>query len=116
MATITAPLRANMDRLGGDFSDENIRTLGNHVPMLLQNGGTELLELWLEPVGQDYWLSPGETVIVTSYGSWSDHPFETYHEPECVQVWVSSCFATVTFPDGTEVPPAHRRPAGKYGS
>lgn len=110
----TAPLVENMARLDGDFSDDGIRKLGNPVPMLIGNNGTELLQLFLEPIGQDYWLLPGETVTVTSYGSWSDRPFEVSHMPDFIQVWVSTCFATVTYPDGTEVPGAVNRPPGVY--
>ncbi|MEU8077800.1 hypothetical protein AB0B31_20380 [Catellatospora citrea] len=110
---ITAPLRANMPK-AGDFSHEAIRALGNPVPMLVQNSGDTLLELILEPFGQDYWLQPGESVVVTSYGRWDDRPFEIVHEPACVTVWATSWFATVSFPGGDEVPGGHQRPAGKY--
>lgn len=116
VADITGPLVRNMEALAADFSDEGIRSLGNPVPMLVGNDGTELLELFLEPVGQDYWLLPGENVIVTSYGTWNDRPFEISHQPDFLQVWVSSCFATVTYPDGTEVPGAVNRPPGAYGT
>ncbi|MFD8147082.1 hypothetical protein [Streptomyces sp. NPDC059708] len=116
MADITTPLTRNMEALEGDFSDEGIRSLGNPVPILVGNDREELLELFLEPVGQDYWLLPGENVIVTSYGTWSGRPFEVSYQQDCVQVWVSSCFATVTYPDGTEVPAAVNRPPGAYGT
>ncbi|MFG2880552.1 hypothetical protein ACGFYU_36985 [Streptomyces sp. NPDC048337] len=69
MARITEPLTRNMAELEGDFSADGIRKLGHPVPMLVGNNGSELLELFLEPVGQDYWLLPGEDVVVTSYGS-----------------------------------------------
>ncbi|CAM5356901.1 hypothetical protein GCM10010343_75990 [Streptomyces avidinii] len=114
MAQITEPLSRNMAAIDGDFSMEGIQKLGNPVPMLVENAGKGLLELWLEPFGQDYWLQPGESFIVTSYGHWSDRPFETAHEPERIQVWAASCFATVTFPDGTEVPGGHQRPRAEY--
>lgn len=114
VAEITGDLRQNMEATGGDFSLEGMSKLGNPVPMLVQNSGPELLELWLEPIGQDYWLRPGESVTVTSYGSWTGHPFETVHEPGRLEVWVSSWFAAVTFPDGTEVPGAHQRPRDEY--
>ncbi|MEU9287266.1 hypothetical protein AB0D57_21750 [Streptomyces sp. NPDC048275] len=108
-----APLKKNMQG-AGDFSHEAIRKLGNPVPMLVQNDGTELLELWLEPFGQDYWLLPGEVVRVTSYGHWDDHPFHTIHEPDRMTVWATSWFATVSDSNGDEIPGAHRRPKGKY--
>ncbi|MCF1597373.1 hypothetical protein [Streptomyces muensis] len=104
---IMEPLKANMPE-AGDFGFEAIRRLGNPVPMLVQNSGGELLQLWLEPFGQDYWLEPGEAVYVTSHGTWNDHPFETVHEPGCLTVWATSFFATVTDREGNEFPPGRR--------
>ncbi|MGV9451805.1 hypothetical protein [Streptomyces sp. NPDC003635] len=104
---ILAPLDANMPR-AGDLSFEAIRRLGNPVPMLVHNRGDARLELWLEPFGQDYWLEPGESAYVTSYGEWNDHPFETVHEPGCLTVWATSFFATVSDRDGNEFPPGAR--------
>jgi hypothetical protein len=115
IAKITSTLRQNMSQ-AGDFSFEAIQSLGNPIPMLVVNSGSELLELWLEPFGQDYWLRPGESVIVTSYGQWDDHPFETAHEPNLITVWATSFFATVSDRNGREVPGAWQRPKGKYGS
>lgn len=112
---ITAPLRHNMPQ-AGDFSFEAIQKLGNPIPLLVQNDGTELLELWMEPEGQDYWLLPGESVIVTSYGRWDDRPFEIVHEPDRITVWATSWFAKVSDHAGREVPGGNQRPPGKYGS
>ncbi|MFE1415389.1 hypothetical protein ACFW6F_32030 [Streptomyces sp. NPDC058746] len=114
VAEITGTLSRNMEAVEGDFSMEGIQKLENPVPMPVLNSGTELLELWLEPFGQDYWLQPGESFVVTSYGSWSGHPFEVAHEPGRIEIWATSWFATVTFPDGTEVPGGHQRPDGTY--
>ncbi|RKS79504.1 hypothetical protein BZB76_0974 [Actinomadura pelletieri DSM 43383] len=108
-ARFTAHLKRNMPE-AGDFSHEAIQELGNPVPMLVQNGGDQLLKLWLEPFGQDYWLRPGEAVVVTSYGHWDDRPFEMLHEPDCIQVWACSWFATVSDLLGNEVPGGHQRP------
>lgn len=94
-----------------DFSFEGIKALGNPVPLRVQNGGEAPLELWLEPFGQDYWLLPGETVTVTSYGTWNDHPFETYYEPDRLTVWATSWFATVSDGNGDEVPGGRNRPS-----
>ncbi|GAA2646667.1 hypothetical protein GCM10010425_65470 [Streptomyces spororaveus] len=107
----TAPLMKNMPE-AGDFSYEAIQKLGNPVPMLVTNNGDELLELWLEPFGQDYWLRPGDAFMVTSYGHWDDHPFETIHEPNRITVWATSWFATVSDADGNEVPGGHERLEG----
>ncbi|UQX02345.1 hypothetical protein [Streptomyces sp. RerS4] len=103
-----------MDR-APDFSHEGIQALGDPVPIHVGNSGDTLLELWLEPFGQDYWLRPGETFTVTSYGERDPAAaFEVHHEPERIQVWATSWFATVTFPDGTEVPGGHQRPREEY--
>lgn len=110
---IVGPLKRNMSR-AGDYSFDSIRGLGNAVPLWVENNGDRLLELFLEPVGQDYWLKPGESVVVTSYGHWDDHPFETAHEPDRITVWCTSWFATVTDRAGQEVPGAHQRPDGVY--
>ncbi|MFD3440728.1 hypothetical protein ACFWU3_24835 [Streptomyces sp. NPDC058685] len=104
---IMDPLKTNMAE-AGDHSFEAIRQLGNPVPLLVQNDGKEQLQLWLEPCGQDYWLKPGEAVYVTSYGAWNDHPFETIHETDCLTVWATSWFATVSDRDGKEFPPGRR--------
>ncbi|MDF6042178.1 hypothetical protein LRD69_08370 [Streptomyces sp. JH14] len=110
---LIGPLTKNMPK-AGDFSHEAVRRLGSPMPMLVQNNGDTLLELWLEPFGQDYWLRPGEAVMVTSYGHWDSYPFETIHEPDRITVWATSFFATVTDTSGNEVPGAHQRPKGKY--
>ncbi|MCL8012340.1 hypothetical protein [Streptomyces sp. AS02] len=107
---IMQPLKVNMPE-AGDLGFEAIRRLGNPVPMPVKNGGERSLQLWLEPFGQDYWLEPGETAYVTSYGTWNDHPFETVHEPDCLTIWATSFFATVSDRDGNEFPPGRRNPA-----
>ena len=104
---LIGPLKTNMPR-AGDFGFEAIRRLGNPVPLLVQNDGERPLELWLEPFGQDYWLEPGEAVYVTSYGTWSGHPFETNHEPDRLTLWATSWFATVSDGDGNEFPAGRR--------
>ncbi|MFJ9342792.1 hypothetical protein ACIRP0_26370 [Streptomyces sp. NPDC101733] len=115
LAEATATLGTNMEAIAGDFSLEGIRSLGSPVATHVSNGGGSLLELWLEPFGQDYWLRPGETFVVTSYGKTGDGAvFEVVHEPERIQVWATSFFATVTFPDGTEVPGGHQRPREEH--
>jgi hypothetical protein len=40
--------------------------------MVVGNNGDELLGLVVEPSGQDYWLRPGESFAVTSYGERRD--------------------------------------------
>jgi hypothetical protein len=104
---IVGPLKTNMSG-AGDFSFQAIKQLGNPVPLLVQNDSEKQLQLWLEPFGQDYWLNPGETVYVTSYGTWNDHPFELVHGSDCLTVWATSWFATVSDCDGDEFPPGRR--------
>jgi hypothetical protein len=111
--SMTAPLRANLPA-AGDFGFEAIKALGDPVPMIVHNSGDSLLELWLEPFGQDYWLRPGEDATVTSYGRWDDHPFEVSHESDRITVWATSCFATVSDDSGKEILGAYQRPPGLY--
>ncbi|MFD4260795.1 hypothetical protein ACFWR9_25010 [Streptomyces sp. NPDC058534] len=66
----------------GDLGFEAIQQLGNQVPLLVQNDGSEHVQLWLEPFVQDYC--------------------------DCVTVWATSWFATVTDCDGNEFPQAAR--------
>ncbi|MFC4038665.1 hypothetical protein ACFO1B_09570 [Dactylosporangium siamense] len=98
----------------GGFSFAALKAMGNPMPLLVQNDGDALLELFLEPFGQDYLLHPGEAVTVTSYGRWDRYPFETIHEPNRITILATSCFATVSDAGGNEVPPANRRPPGVH--
>ena len=97
----------------GDVSDDAIGKLGNPAPIRVRNNGRTLLELWLEPYGQDYWLQPGEAVIVISYGQSHEYPFHVEHEPDRITIWATTFHAKVTDSAGNEVPGAHQRPKGK---
>ena len=44
----------------------------------------------------------------------TDQPFETVHRPDCIEVWATSWFATVSDRSGNEVPGGRQRPEGKY--
>ncbi|WP_127500872.1 hypothetical protein [Actinoplanes solisilvae] len=92
---IMAPLKANVPN-AENVTFEGIKALGNPMPMRVANNGETLLELVLEPSGADYWLLPDETVTITSYGTWDDHPFETYYEADRLTVWATPPSRTVT--------------------
>ncbi|MFC5004878.1 hypothetical protein ACFPIJ_44510 [Dactylosporangium cerinum] len=97
--------RPTLDPGTGNFSFAALQAMGNPMPLLVQNDSDALLQLFLEPFGQGYWLGPGEAVTVTSYGPWEDHPFETVHEPNRITVWATSCFAAVSDTAGNEIRP-----------
>lgn len=83
--------------------------------MPVTNCGEKLTELTLEPLGEDYWLKPGETFIVTSYGDHGlGHPFEVQYWPDSVSVWCTSWFGTVSDDDGNQLSAGHQRPDGAY--
>lgn len=89
-----------IEALGG-FADMSV--LGHPVNMQVVNGGEAPLQLWLEPMGADYWLDPGENVLVFSYGSWEGQPFEVVHEPGRIEVWCRSWFGDVRDHEGNEL-------------
>jgi hypothetical protein len=83
--------------------------------MPVTNCGDKLTELTLEPLGEDYWLKPGETFIVTSYGDHGlGHPFEVQYWPDSISVWCTSWFGTVSDDDGNQLSAGHQRPDGAY--
>ncbi|MFI2610597.1 hypothetical protein [Kitasatospora sp. NPDC018619] len=83
--------------------------------MPVTNRGEGLVELTLEPLGEDYWMRPGETFIVTSYGDYgSGHPFEVQYWPDSVSVWCTSWFGTVSDDEGNQLSSGHQRPDGAY--
>ncbi|CAN3982810.1 hypothetical protein [Kitasatospora purpeofusca] len=98
------------DAGGWDFSALEVT---GRIP--LTNRGEGLLELTLEPLGEDYWMRPGETFIVTSYGDYGPgHPFEVQYWPDSVSVWCTSWFGTVSDDEGNQLSHGHQRPDGAY--
>ncbi|WP_212829700.1 hypothetical protein [Catellatospora sp. TT07R-123] len=75
----------------------------------VENCGDELIELVIEPYGRDYWLKPGEGVLVTTVGiggdaPWpgttrQDEPFEVDHRHGSVTVHANGVDAYVNSAD-----------------
>ncbi len=89
----------------------------------VHNRGGELLELSLEPYGEDYWLRPGETFVVTTTGVSGPEPWigTTYpHEPFEVDYYGANWLVVhfngdqgwVTDHSGERLCCAHQRPDG----
>ena len=89
--------------------------------MGVHNGSAGWLILWLEPLGEDRWLRPGETFQVRSDHQGEQYPLTLYRgvDPdgptaglEYVEVWVDhGPWVTVTDSSGVVVECGHQRPA-----
>jgi hypothetical protein len=90
----------------------------------IHNDGTEPLEVVLEWYGRDYWLRPGETLVVNTVGSaggettWPgstrpDEPFDVIYHPGLIQVYFNGDDGWVTDVDGNELAWGHQRPASR---
>jgi len=64
---------------------------GSEARLRIENSSGELLEVVLEWYGRDYWLMPGEVVVVTTVAkdgrTWSgttrpNEPFEVEHRTD----------------------------------
>ncbi len=87
----------------------------------VENSSDQLLELVVEPEGNDHWLLPGETFVVTTVGSrdadpWAgntiDHePFEVQYYSRSVTVHADGRWGYVSDVAGNEIECGHRRPS-----
>jgi len=87
----------------------------------LHNESTRWLVLWLEPIGEDRWLKPGETFRIRSDYTGDEVEFSFHFRGEesvekaffsCVTVWVHNgnpC-AEIIDQDGNAVECGHQRP------
>ncbi|GAA5010701.1 hypothetical protein [Kitasatospora paranensis] len=79
------------------------------------NQGEDLLLLMLEPLGEDYWLRPGEVVQVVSRGPVQSGPvFAVRHGGDSVEVCCNSFFGTVEDEHGSPLDCGHQRPPGAF--
>ncbi|MFF5233240.1 hypothetical protein [Dactylosporangium sp. NPDC000521] len=86
--------------------------------MDLRNDSDGWLVLWLEPLGEDRWLKPGETVHIRSDHDGDDAPFTVDRledDDEAagianIAVWVNGGAAEVTDSSGTRLESGHQRP------
>ncbi|MFB7294209.1 hypothetical protein [Actinacidiphila glaucinigra] len=89
--------------------------------MDVRNDSTGWLTLWLEPLGEDRWLKPGETFRVRSDYQGNDLAFsvnlwvddgDRSAGIENVAVWIENgdCYAEVTDAAGNVIECGHQRP------
>ncbi|MER7172825.1 hypothetical protein [Streptomyces mesophilus] len=81
--------------------------------LVVQNSGTEPLELSVEPWADAHQLAPGETVVVVTHsptagGVWpgsrrEGEPFQVNHQPDAVVVWANGNCFHLTDQDGTAI-------------
>jgi hypothetical protein len=90
-----------------------MRTARPEARLRVQNSGPEPLEMILELYGRDYWLMPGESVVVVTVGkagpwpwpgtTWPNEPFEVEYFPDMVRVHFNGDMAWVEDAEGREI-------------
>lgn len=81
----------------------------------LNNDTANILGIWVEPCGEDYWMNPKEQFTVTTEipdGVDSDEPpFDVVFHDQGASVWVNIGYEAVVYDQsGTEVDCGHQRP------
>jgi hypothetical protein len=80
---------------------------------ILTNTTDRLMLVFTEPVAQDYWLWPGESVEVRAEVTSPADDFELEDTRDGVTVWPSLGMGYIsTWAGGVELPCGHQRPAG----
>lgn len=85
----------------------------------VHNDTKDMLGLWLEPWGSDYWMRPGEcfTVVADESAEPVDEAFETVIHDQGISVWVTAAnSAEVIDADGNEICSGHQRPIEVFRS
>ena len=82
--------------------------------LAVSNYHTELLQLFLEPWGEDYYLQAGATFEVVAEGTEDNFHFTvTLPNSEMVTVWVDGTFSDISVQhEGTALVCGHNRPPG----
>ncbi|MFI5642642.1 hypothetical protein ACIA8H_35285 [Streptomyces goshikiensis] len=86
------------------------------MPKIRLNNDTEkILAVWVEPLGEDYWMKPTERFTIatkTAESADSDEaPFDVLFHDQGVSVWVNIGYeAVVRDQSGSEVDCGHERP------
>ncbi|MGW0602271.1 hypothetical protein ACWD11_34940 [Streptomyces sp. NPDC002776] len=86
------------------------------MPKIRLNNDTEkILTVWIEPLGEDYWMNPKERFTIATQTAVSEDsdeaPFDVVFHDQGVSVWVNIGFeAVVRDQSGTEVDCGHQRP------
>ncbi|MFB8243280.1 hypothetical protein ACFC58_42775 [Kitasatospora purpeofusca] len=89
----------------------------NRLPV--QNGGEDLVRLFTEPYGEDFWLKPGDEFTVVPAGDTSDPQFTVVAANDRLVVWIFEggdpekvvVDYTVIDSTGTELECGHQGPA-----
>ncbi|WP_338930844.1 hypothetical protein WEB32_04575 [Streptomyces netropsis] len=89
--------------------------------MPVGNEGRSDLCLFIEPLGEDYWLNPGEVFTVGPESEEIDVWFETFVSKDCITVWLYEdgdaakllVGYTVVDADGNLLECGHQRPSGQ---
>jgi hypothetical protein len=87
----------------------------------IHNKSTEPLEVVLEWYGRDYWLKPGESLVINTVGRtdgaspWPgttrpNEPFDVEYYPGSIQVHFNGSEGWVTDLEGNELDCGHQRP------
>jgi hypothetical protein len=108
-------LRGSRTRRGG------METNGPEVRLGITNCGTEMMEIALEPWGEDYWLKPDESITIIAIGradgipAWpgntkTNAPFDINSYPDLMAVYCNGAGAWVVDDDGNELESGYQRP------
>ncbi|MBO2456111.1 hypothetical protein [Actinomadura violacea] len=88
----------------------------NRLPV--RNLTNEFLCLVVEPLGEDFWLKPQETLVVTyTADDGHDSELSMVVATDHVQAWINEgdpCNFKVTDGSGAEVTCGHQRPPGGF--
>ncbi|MEV4508559.1 hypothetical protein AB0K00_06330 [Dactylosporangium sp. NPDC049525] len=87
-------------------------TEGPEVRLGIRNDGTEMMEIALEPLGEDYWLRPGERVFVVIVDEPGDSsaPFEVQQSSQRLAVCCNRSLFWVVDDAGNELECGYQRP------
>jgi hypothetical protein len=84
----------------------------------VENVGERLVLLFVEPLGNDYWMKPEDAFVVVGGGEVADSEFSIDSMPDHVIVWVNEGdpFAVKVFDQasGVELECGFQRPAGAF--
>jgi hypothetical protein len=83
----------------------------------LQNESTEMLCVFVEPLGEDFWIAPAQTLVFT--GSTSEPEVDCIWHAQGVSVWMDDAPAygfVVTTQEGEVVECGYQRPPGAFDS
>lgn len=81
----------------------------------LNNDSEKMLAVWVEPLGEDYWMHPKEGFVIATDTAQNadsgDAPFDVVFHDQGVSVWVNVGYeAVVRDQSGAAVDGGHQRP------